>query len=82
VSLFPGAIGIDFANELDAIFGGRLKNVERLMIDLRDDPGAGIGGLTLMSYLVPDRRPIGSSKSRDMARNNVSPERLPVFDKV
>ena len=26
VSLFPGAIGIDFANELDSIFAGRFKN--------------------------------------------------------
>ena len=82
VSMFPGAIGIDFANELDAIFGGRFKNAERLIIDMRGNPGGGIGGLTLMSYLTPDRQPIGYSKSRDMARNNTSPERLPIFDKV
>jgi carboxyl-terminal processing protease len=82
VSMFPGAIGIDFANELDAIFGGRFKNAERLIIDMRGNPGGGIGGLTLMSYLAPDRRPIGFSKSREMARNNVRPESLPVFDKV
>jgi C-terminal processing protease CtpA/Prc len=82
VSMFPGAIGIDFANELDAIFGGRFKNAERLIVDMRGNPGGGIGGLTLMSYLTPDRQPIGYSKSRDMVRNNVSPERLPVFDKV
>jgi C-terminal processing protease CtpA/Prc len=35
-----------------------------------------------MSYLTPDRQPIGYSKSRDMARNNVPPERLPIFDRV
>ena len=35
VSLFPGAIGIDFANELDSIFAGRFKNAERLIIDMR-----------------------------------------------
>ena len=82
VSLFPGAIGIDFANELDAIFAGRLKNAERLIIDMRGNPGGGIGGLTLMSYLTPDRRPIGYSKSREMALNNTPPDRLPVFDRV
>lgn len=82
VSMFPGAIGIDFANELDSIFAGRFKNVDRLIIDMRGNPGGGIGGLALMSYLVPDRLPIGYSKSREMVRNNLSPERLPVFDRV
>lgn len=82
VSLFPGAIGIDFANELDSIFAGRFKNADRLIIDMRGNPGGGIGGLTLMSYLTPDRRPIGFSKSREMALNNTPPENLPVFDKV
>ncbi|MGO8708021.1 MAG: S41 family peptidase [Terracidiphilus sp.] len=82
VSLFPGAIGIDFANELDSIFAGRLKNADRLIIDMRGNPGGGIGGLTLMSYLTPDRRPIGYSKSREIALSNASPETLPVFDRV
>lgn len=82
VSLFPGAIGIDFVNELDSIFAGRFKNADRLIIDMRGNPGGGIGGLTLMSYLTPDRRPIGYSKSREMALSNTSPESLPVFDRV
>ena len=82
VSLFPGAIGIDFANEVDSIFGGRFKNADRLIIDMRGNPGGGIGGLTLMSYLTPDRRPIGYSKSRDMALSKIPPESLPVFDRV
>ena len=82
VSLFPGAIGIDFANELDAIFAGRFKNAERLLIDMRGNPGGGIGGLTRMSYLTPDRLAIGYSKSRDMVLNNTPPDRLPVFDRV
>ncbi len=82
VSLFPGAIGIDFANELDSIFAGRFKNADRLVIDMRGNPGGGIGGLTLMSYLTPDRRPIGYSKSRDMTLSKVLPDSLPVFDRV
>ena len=82
VSLFPGKIGIDFANELDSIFGGRFQNADRLIVDLRGNPGGGIGGLTLMSYLTPDRRAIGYSKNRKMARLNEAPDKLPVFDKV
>jgi carboxyl-terminal processing protease len=82
VSLFPGAIGIDFANEVDSIFAGRFKNADRLIIDMRGNPGGGIGGLTLMSYLTPDRRPIGYSQNREMARNKTPPESLPVFDRV
>jgi C-terminal processing protease CtpA/Prc len=82
VSLFPGAIGIDFANELDSIFDGRFKKADRLIIDMRGNPGGGIGGLTLMSYLTPDRRPVGYSKSREMALSKTPPDSLPVFDKV
>lgn len=82
VSLFPGKIGIDFANELDSIFGGRFQNADRLIVDLRGNPGGGIGGLTLMSYLTPDRRAIGYSKNRKMARLDAAPDKLPVFDKV
>jgi carboxyl-terminal processing protease len=82
VSLFPGAIGIDFANELDSIFAERFKNADRLIIDMRGNPGGGIGGLTLMSYLTPDRLPIGYSKSRGMALKKIPPDSLPVFDRV
>ena len=82
VGLFPGAIGIDFANELDSIFAGRFKHADRLIIDMRGNPGGGIGGLTLMSYLTPDRRPIGYSKSREMTLSKVLPDSLPVFDRV
>jgi C-terminal processing protease CtpA/Prc len=35
-----------------------------------------------MSYLTPDRSPIGYSQSREMALNKTPPDRLPVFDKV
>lgn len=82
VSLFPGAIGIDFANELDSIFSGRFKDADRLIIDMRGNPGGGIGALTLMSYLTPGRRPVGYSKSREMARGELPPDRLPAFDRI
>ena len=82
VSLFPGKIGIDFANELDSIFSGKFANAERLIIDLRGNPGGGIGGLTLMSYLTPDRVPIGYSWNRKMAQERRDPASLPVFNKI
>jgi carboxyl-terminal processing protease len=82
VSQFPGKIGIDFANELDSIFSGKFANAERLIIDLRGNPGGGIGGLTLMSYLTPDRVPIGYSWNRKMAQERRDPASLPVFNKI
>jgi C-terminal processing protease CtpA/Prc len=82
VSLFPGKIGIDFANEMDSLFRGRLSGANQLIIDLRGNPGGGIGGLALMSYLTPERLPIGYSKNRQMAQEGIHPSSLPVFDKV
>ena len=82
ISLFQGKLGIDFANELDSLFRGRLAGANQLIIDLRGNPGGGIGGLTLMSYLTPDRLPIGYSKNRKMAQDGTNPSSLPVFDRV
>ncbi len=50
VSLFPGKIGIDFANHVDAVFREKVPSVRRLVLDMRGNPGGGIGGLHLMSY--------------------------------
>ena len=82
VSLFPGKIGIDFARELDQLFQGKIASAQRLVIDLRGNPGGGIGGLALMSYLTPDRLPIGYSKNRKMAQDGQDPSSLPAFSKV
>ncbi|WP_263385880.1 S41 family peptidase [Granulicella arctica] len=82
VSLFQGKVGIDFANELDRLFAGQFSSSQRLIIDLRGNPGGGIGGLTLMSYLTPDRLPIGYSRNRKMAQERKDPASLPIFDRV
>lgn len=82
VSLFQGKVGIDFANELDTLFGGRFASAKGLIIDLRGNPGGGIGGLALMSYLTPEKVPVGYSKNRKMAREDIHPSSLPVFDRV
>jgi carboxyl-terminal processing protease len=82
IGLFQGKVGIDFANELDNLFRGRFASATKLIIDLRGNPGGGIGGLALMSYLTPDRLPVGYSKNRKMAQKGTHPSTLPVFDKV
>jgi C-terminal processing protease CtpA/Prc len=65
VAAFPGAIGFDFAQSVDQIIN-RFKEeaCDRLILDLRGNPGGGLGSLRLMSYLVPDRRPTGYSLTR------------------
>ena len=77
VSLFPGLLGIDFANEVSTLFHNTLKGANRLLIDLRGNPGGGIGGLRLMSYLAPDRRPVGYSLDRTTAEQGYDRETLP-----
>src|SRR5579871_4596244 len=47
VSMFPGAIGIDVAHDIDKAIES--LNCERLIIDLRGNTGGGIGCLRLMS---------------------------------
>ena len=82
VSLFPGKIGIDFANELENVFSSQLANAERLVIDLRGNPGGGVGGLRLMSYLTPDKKPIGYSLDRPTAERGYDREKLPRFGRI
>ena len=82
VSLFPGKIGIDFANHVDAVFREKIPNVERLVIDLRGNPGGGIGGLHLMSYLTPSKVPVGYSLDRPTAERGYDKASLPKLDRI
>ncbi len=82
VSLFPGKIGIDFANQLDRIFDGKFRDSQRLLIDLRGNPGGGIGGMRLMSYLTPGHQPIGYSFDRKCFEQQCNPEKLPKFSRI
>jgi carboxyl-terminal processing protease len=82
VSLFPGKIGIDFANQLQALFSGELAIADRLIIDLRGNPGGGVGGLRLMSYLTPEKKPIGYSVDRPTAERGYDREKLPRFGQI
>jgi C-terminal processing protease CtpA/Prc len=78
VSTFPGAIGVPFVKELDSIIG-RLtaEDRDRLIIDLRGNIGGGLASLRLMSYLCPDRRPIGYSLTKHHIQKRTKPEDLP-----
>ena len=82
VSLFPGKIGIDFANTLMHLFQGKLTTADRLLIDLRGNPGGGIGGLRLISQLTPDKHPVGYSLDRKMAEKGVLKDSLPRLSKI
>ncbi len=78
VNAFPGAVGLPFLKELDGIIE-RLtaENRNRLIIDLRGNIGGGLGSLRLMSYLCPDRRPIGYSLTKRHIRKGTRPADLP-----
>jgi C-terminal processing protease CtpA/Prc len=82
VSLFPGKLGIDFARDVTNAIENDLKGVEALVIDLRGNPGGGVGGLRLMSYLTPDRVPIGYSVDRKLADTGYNKEQLPRFNRI
>ena len=81
VSVFPGVVGIDVARALDAAVAD-LRPCRRLVVDLRGNPGGGIGGLRLMSYLTPGRVPIGYSLTRRRAMNGFDREQLTKFGRI
>lgn len=82
IPLFPGKLGIDFARELSSVFEKHVNGAGRLILDLRGNPGGGIGGLRLMSLLVPDRRPVGFSLDRRTAERGFDKSRFPQFGRL
>ncbi|MGH9438060.1 MAG: S41 family peptidase [Terriglobia bacterium] len=77
VSAFPGAAGFEFARALDEIIGQfKAAGCDRLIVDLRGNPGGGLGSLRLMSYLVPDRRPAGYSLTRKGRARGLKADKL------
>ena len=80
VSMFPGVLGMDVARDISRAIAE--LNSDRLIVDLRGNTGGGIGCLRLMSHLCPDRRGVGYSVSRKLARNGYDKNRLPQFDRI
>ncbi|MCL5669914.1 MAG: S41 family peptidase, partial [Acidobacteria bacterium] len=77
-TIFPGMLGIDVARSLDQAFSD-LGECDRLIVDLRGTLGGGLGMLRLMSYLTPDRIPVGYSLTRKCAESGFNKELLPRF---
>src|SRR5260370_10487884 len=83
VATFPGAVGLDFARALDAAIRDlKAAGCQRLIIDLRGNIGGGLGSLRLMSYLCPDKRPIGYSLTRRRLRKGYRKETLTKIDRI
>lgn len=80
VSMFPGVLGMDVARDMSRAVAELAA--DRLIIDLRGNTGGGIGCLRLMSLMCPDRRGVGYSISRTVAKRGYDKERLPAFDRI
>ena len=62
VTYFSGAMGMRFANELDAAIRDlREHGCDHLIIDLRGNIGGSLGFARLASYMCPGQIPIGNS---------------------
>ncbi len=81
VTKFPGAVGIDIAKQIDKAVA-ELSSCNRLIVDLRGNAGGGLAFLRVMSYLTPDRVPVGYSVTRAKADAGYSKEGLKVFDRI
>lgn len=81
VTKFPGAVGVDIAKQIDRAVQ-ELNGCNRLIIDLRGNAGGGLAFLRVMSYLTPERIPVGYSVTRARAETNYSKETLATFDRI
>ena len=81
VNIFPGLVGIDVARDIDHAIAS-FQDCQRLIVDLRGNSGGGLGALRLMSYLTPDRRPIGYSLTRTRAQRGYEKESLARFSGI
>ena len=81
VTKFPGAVGVDIANQIDHAIH-ELNGCRRLIVDLRGNAGGGLAFLRVMSYLTPERIPVGYSVTRARAQRGYSKESLAKFDRI
>ena len=81
IASWPGILGIDVARETSAAI--RALKCKRLIVDLRGNFGSvGAGNLRLMSYLTPERIPVGYSLTRRRAEEGYDREFLPRFERI
>jgi C-terminal processing protease CtpA/Prc len=81
VTKIPGAVGVDIAKQIDHAVH-ELNGCNRLIIDLRGNAGGGLAFLRVMSYLTPERIPVGYSVTRDRAESAYTKESLATFDRI
>jgi hypothetical protein len=81
VTKFPGTVGVDIAKQIDRAID-ELNECTRLIIDLRGNAGGGLAFLRVMSYLTPERIPVGYSVTRARAETKYSKDSLATFDRI
>src|SRR5260370_448773 len=81
VAMFPGAIGIDVAKDIDRGIA-TLEGCSRLIVDLRGNTGGGIGALRLMSYLTPGKLELGYNLTRKLRERGYRREALTRFGRI
>lgn len=78
IPFFPGAFGIRFSRLLDAAVESlKAQGCDRLIIDLRGCLGGSLGFARLVSYLCPDRIPIGFDITRKRLERGYTVAQLP-----
>lgn len=81
VTKFPGAVGIEVANEIDrAIAELKASGCDRLVLDLRGHASGGLAFLRVMSNLTAGRMIGGYSITRRGAEKGIAKEKLKKFD--
>jgi C-terminal processing protease CtpA/Prc len=78
IPFFSGAFGIGFSRLLDAAVESlKTQGCDRLIIDLRGCLGGSLGFARLVSYLCPDRIPIGYDVTRKRLQRGYSVAQFP-----
>ena len=78
IPYFPGAMGMGFANALDAaVHDLNQHGCDRLIVDLRGNIGGSLGFARLASYMCPGQIAIGHSLTPRRLRNGYDPGTLP-----
>ena len=78
IPYFPGAMGMGFANALDAaVHDLNQHGCDRLIVDLRGNIGGSLGFARLASYMCPGQIAIGHSLTPRRLRNGYDPGALP-----
>lgn len=81
ISSFPGIAGVDVANAISAAIH-ELSPFERLILDVRGNPGGGAGVLRAMSLLTAGQLPVGYSVNRKQLALVGQLHRFSVFDRI